>query len=337
MRRRVLLSALAAGLLACLPLAGAGAGPSCEVSGVERVVAIGDVHGAYDRFAEILQITGLVDADLHWTGGKTHLVQVGDVVDRGPDSRKALDLLRSLVDPAARAGGRVHALIGNHEVMRILGDMRYVTPGEYQAFVTDGSEALRERFVNTTKADARADLRAKTPLGWVEMRLAFGGDGPYGKWLDGLNAVVKINDVIFLHGGISPSVAGLSCMAINDTVRRELTADLEKTLDDPQRSLAAREDGPLWYRGLAQGSDLAETEVDEILAKQGAKAIVVGHTVAPTGRIVSRFGGKVFQIDTGMQPAYVSGGRAAALEYKGAVYTAIYTDRQDPLPDTTRP
>src|SRR6516225_11795598 len=106
----------------------------CEIDGIERIVAVGDVHGAYDRFVAILRTAGVIDEQLHWAAGKTHLVQLGDVVDRGPDSRKALDLLRRLEAEAPPAGGQVHALLGNHEVARMLGDFRLVTPGEYAAF-----------------------------------------------------------------------------------------------------------------------------------------------------------------------------------------------------------
>jgi Calcineurin-like phosphoesterase len=305
----------------------------CDFSGIERVVAVGDVHGAYDRFVEILRATGLLDAQLHWSGGKTHLVQLGDVVDRGPDSRKAIDLLRHLADEAAAAGGQVHQLLGNHEVGRMLGDMRYTTPGEYQAFVTADSERLRQRFVETAKPEARDDLLKRTPLGYVEMRLAFQPDGEYAQWLHTLNTAVKIDGVVFLHGGISPAVADMSCDAINEKVRRDLTTDFDKTIKDPLDSLAAKEDGPLWYRGLVLEPDTFESKIDDILARQHATTIVVAHTVTPTGRIVSRFGGKVVEIDTGMQPAYVPMGRASALEIHGGVFTAIYLDRQDTLFD----
>ena len=67
-----------------------------EWSDVQRIIAIGDIHGAYDNFVAILKNTGLVDDKLRWTGGRTHLVQMGDVVDRGPDSRKCMDLLMKL-------------------------------------------------------------------------------------------------------------------------------------------------------------------------------------------------------------------------------------------------
>ncbi len=319
------------------PAAGAAREP-CVLDGIERVVAVGDVHGAYDRLVEILQTTGLLDARLHWAGGKTHLVQTGDVLDRGPDSRTALDLLRRLVTEAAGAGGAVHLLLGNHEVMRMLGDLRYVTPGEYAAFVRPDSERTRETYVRSAKPDLRDQFLKDTPLGLVEMRVAFGHQGNYGEWLRQLPVVVKIDGVLFLHGGISPAVAGLSCEAINTTVRRELTDDLDRTRAAPLKTLAARADGPLWYRGLAQEPDTFAPQVEEILSKQQARAIVIGHTVVPNGRIVARFDRKVIQIDTGMQPAYVPDGRASALEIRNGVFTAIYQDRRDVLSiPTTEP
>jgi hypothetical protein len=310
---------------AAAPLAAAPAS-ACSIDGVERVVAIGDVHGAADRFAAILKTTGLVDDKLHWAGGRAHLVQTGDVVDRGPDSRRALDLIRQLEKEAERAGGAVHALIGNHEVMRMLGDLRYVAPGEYEAFQTNRSEETRKKFVEQAPPDTRDKALAQTPLGQVEMRIAFGHEGEYGKWIRTHDAVARINGVLFLHGGISPAVAAQSCDDINATVRRELTADLDKTRAAPLSSLTAREDGPLWYRGLTQ---IAEPEIDDVLAKQHVTAIVVGHTVTPTGRVTPRFGGKVVMIDTGMQPAYVPQGRASAVEFKNGTVTAIYVDSRE--------
>ena len=305
--------------------------PSCEVDGIERIVAIGDVHGASDRLVAILRAADIIDARSHWSAGKTHLVQLGDVVDRGPDSRKALDLLQSLEGEATRAGGKVHALLGNHEVMRQLGDMRFVSPGEYEAFVTARSDDMRRQFVQSAAPGERDELLKATPLGFVEMRVAFGREGSYGKWLRTLNVVVRINGVLFLHGGISPAVAALSCDAINTAVQKELGGDLDKTRAAPLSSLAAREDGPLWYRGLAQQPETFAPQVDEILSKQNARVVVVAHTVVPDGQILTRFGGKVVQVDTGMQPAYVPTGRASALEISHGVFTAIYEDRRDVL------
>jgi calcineurin-like phosphoesterase family protein len=305
--------------------------PSCELDGIDRVVAVGDVHGAADRLVEILKTAGLVDGRGRWTGGRAHLVQTGDVVDRGPDSRKALDFLRRLQMDAARAGGGVHLLLGNHEVMRMLGDLRFTTPGEYEAFTSADSIRMRDRFVELAKPDEREQLRKETPPGLLEMRAAFGRDGSYGQWLRSWPVVVRINGVLFLHGGISPAVASLGCAEINARVVKELGADFDTTRAGPLSSLAASEDGPLWYRGLAQQPDTFAGAVDDILARQRARAIVIGHTVVPDTRIRSRFGGKVIQIDTGMQPAYVPSGRASALEIRGGDVTAIYTDRREPL------
>jgi hypothetical protein len=304
---------------------------SCTAEGIERIVAVGDIHGAYEPLVGILRAAGVLDGRLRWAGGRTHLVQTGDILDRGPDSRKALDLLRRLEDDARRAGGTVHLLLGNHEVMRMLGDLRYVTPGEYGAFVTASSDRTRNAFVESAPPNLRAQLLLETPPGFVEMRIAFGREGEYGRWLRKLDVAVKLNGILFLHGGISPATASMDCDALNAGVRRELTSDLDKTRAAPLDSLAAREDGPLWYRGLAQEPDTFAPQVEEILSKQHAHAIVIGHTVAPDGRIRTRFGGSVVQIDTGMQRGYVPTGRASALQIQQGVFTAIYEDGQELL------
>ena len=303
----------------------------CEIDRVDRIVAVGDVHGAYDRLVEILRAAGLLDAKLRWSGARTHLVQLGDVVDRGPDSRKALDLLQRLVREASRAGGAVHVLLGNHEAMRMLDDMRYTLPAEYAAFANERSEEIRQAYVALAPPALRDQLLKDTPLGAVEMLLAFSQRGIYGKWLRTLNVVIKINGIVFLHGGISPEISGLSCDEVNRTARLELTENEAQTLTDPVRTLVSGENGPLWYRGLAEEPDTFAPQVDEILANQNARAIVIAHTVTSDQRIRVRFGGKVLQIDTGMQPAYVTSGRASALEIRNGVFTAIYTDRRDVL------
>lgn len=330
--RPVLAASLAVAVLAISARAPARAAePTCQFDNVERIVAVGDVHGAFDQFVEILRAAGILDDKLHWAGGRTHFVQTGDILDRGAGSRKALDLLDHLSEEAGRAGGAVHQLLGNHEVMRLLGDTRYVSPGEYAAFTNAKSMEMREEYLQGLPPTARDQAEKETPLGLIEMRMAFGRNGQYGRSLRKLNTVEKINGVLFLHGGISPAIADMPCDAINATVRRELSADLDKTRSEPLSTLSAREDGPLWYRGLAQEPDAFQPAVDGILQKQNARAIVIGHTVVQEGRIRVRFGGKVFQIDTGMQPAYVATGRASALEIKNGVFTAIYTDRRDVL------
>ncbi len=315
-------------LLALVPATRA-AEPPCEFDHVDRIVAVGDVHGAYDQLVQILRVAGVIDARDRWSAGRTHLVQLGDLLDRGADSRKVLDFYRRLEREAASAGGRVHVLLGNHEAMRMLGDLRYVSAGEYRAFTTSASETLRQDTAEAAAPTLRDQL-LQAPLGTIELVTAFGPNGTYGAYLRGLNAVARINGILFVHGGLSPAMSARRCADINSTIRRELSAgDLEKTKAAPDLSLATREDGPLWYRGIVADPDTIAPQIDLMLTAQQARAIVVGHTPQESGRMLVRFGGKVVGIDTGMLPGYVPNGRASALEIRGDTYTAIYTDRRE--------
>ena len=124
-------------LLALLLLATGSHASDWRADGVERVVAIADVHGAYEAMVETLGNVGVLDEDLGWAGGESYLVIVGDLLDRGPRSRDALDLLMRLEGEAEAAGGKVQVLIGNHESMNMIGDLRYVSKSEYEAFADD--------------------------------------------------------------------------------------------------------------------------------------------------------------------------------------------------------
>jgi hypothetical protein len=337
---------LLAGLL-LLSVPGRAAEDPCRVPDTPRVVAVGDVHGAYDSFVTVLRFAGILDAKNHWAGGKGHLVQTGDLLDRGKDGRKVLDLLMRLEGEARKAGGRVHALLGNHEVMNMMGDLRYVNPEAYATFRTRDSAATREAFLRslTRRAKERAKAAGETfdeaayrskieeqvPLGFVERTQALSAEGVYGKWLRERPVMAKVDGVVFLHGGLTPEVAALGCEAINAQVRRELTDDMAKTREEPQATLAAGENGPLWYRGLAKDDEsVLAPQVEQVLKSLGARAIVVGHSVTGDGRIRARFEGRVFGIDVGMGDVY--GGNLAALEVgaDGSV-TALYPDRREEL------
>jgi len=122
-----------------------GSHEDAEWENVERIVAIGDIHGDYDNLVSVLQNAELIDNKLRWIGGKAHLVQNGDIVDRGPESRKAMGLLMKLEDKAEDAGGRVHVLIGNHEVMNVIGILNLVSDEEYAAFRNRDSRKTRAK------------------------------------------------------------------------------------------------------------------------------------------------------------------------------------------------
>ena len=291
---------------------------------VPRIVAVGDVHGDYKQFVTILRQLGVIDGKSRWTGGRTHLVQTGDVPDRGPDSRKVMELLMVLAEEAKSAGGRVHALVGNHEAMNVLGDLRYVDPGEYAAFRGANSSKLQGRAWSVLSDSTRrtddaykAQWYAEHPLGWVEHRLAFEGNGRYATWIRGNNALVKINDYLFVHGGIGPRYVDSTLSAMNAGVRTALSG----STSPPEGNIAEDPEGPLWYRGQATGDEALLVEhVDSVLARFGVKHVVIGHTVTP-GTIMPRFGGKVLMIDVGLAAVYGSGlaaldvdaGRAYAL------------------------
>jgi len=364
--------------LAFLPLGGA----TTPSGSAHPLVAIGDVHGDFKDFCGILQQVGLIDEQHHWTGGKATLVQVGDLIDRGPKSREVLDLMISLEEEAGAAGGRVVPLMGNHEVMNLMGDLRYVPPETYASFVDSESEKRREsaykeylewrkshpqvlaELYNPVLPETEAEWMTKHPPGFLEQRDAFGPKGRYGKWLRQRSAVAMMSGVIFLHGGISPEVASLTLDDINSRIRDEIHQydELRQYLTDanvllpyftlqeavgvaqaeliaerkshvPSNEtrqakilqllglnnwLCVREDGPLWFRGYDRWSeDEGLPQVERILGAYSATNIVVGHTVQKNGTIRSRFGGRVFLIDTGMLSTYYPGGRASALEIGG--------------------
>ena len=275
---------------------------------VPRIVAVGDVHGDYEQFVSILRAAETIDQSMHWSGGKTHLVQVGDIPDRGPDTRKVMDLLMELEPQAKKAGGRIHALLGNHETMNMYGDLRYTTDAEFASYRKPNSKDMPGH-----------------PVGWRDQRQAFEPEGRYGKWLRQHNAIIRINDLIFLHGGISPKYAQSSLKDINNEVHDELL-DFSK-LDN---GMIVDPDGPLWYRGLADlpESPALEEQVNQVLKSFGVRHIVIGHTIQPA--VIPRLGGKVIAIDVGMSKAI--GGPAAALIVEGTKYYAIHRGKRLELP-----
>ena len=203
-----------------------------------RVVAIGDIHGALDAFVEILQKAQLLDADRKWAGGNATLVQTGDYTDRGVGVRAVIDLLMELEPQAAAAKGRLIVLLGNHEVMNLIGEVRDVTPAIFATFADAESEARRERAYGeyVALAEARAKARptvaevytmpreawmAAHPPGWIEYREAFGPKGRYGAWLRKRNVSAVVNGTLFMHAGPDPA-ADASIPQIESRVAKEL-------------------------------------------------------------------------------------------------------------------
>lgn len=212
----------------CVSASGAVAQPY-SWSDVPRIVAISDPHGAYDAMVHTLVNAGVIDGERNWSGGETHLVITGDLMDRGADSRKIMDMVMQLEQQAPEAGGMVHQLLGNHDVMNLVGDLRYVSPGEFAAFAADEPEGERERWFRIYAAQQlsigkpdeealRAAFDKKHPPGFFGHRRAFSREGKYGQWLLGKPLLIVVNGIAFVHGGLPPLVSELGLDGINETL-----------------------------------------------------------------------------------------------------------------------
>lgn len=304
--------------------------------GGQRIVTVGDLHGDHEAWIAIARDAGLIDTRGRWAGGTTIFVQTGDITDRGPDSLKIIRHLQKLQKEAARAGGQVIILIGNHEAMNVTGDLRYVDPGEFAAFRDSGSEALRQavwdsnakhfiatyktRFPAMTDKEIRADWLNETPLGMIEHQRAWSPSGELGRWAASLPAVVKLGDTLFVHGGLS---AAYTAMGGIDEINRRVRAAVAAG-DKSPNSILFDPLGPLWYRGLITRGPAFEQEVaaaataagkantarppidqelDLVLTAFGAKRLVVAHTPSLKGIDISR-GGRLVRVDTGNSRYY---------------------------------
>ena len=307
----------------------------------QRIVAVGDLHGDFDAWQAIARNAGVMDAAGHWAGGKTILVQMGDITDRWADSLKIARSLQQLQKEAPRAGGKTVVVLGNHEAMNLLGDNRYTTAGEYAAFVDPQSAQRRDRLYEAERAQVEASYRAQDPsltpdqvrfkwmgdhpLGWVEHRLAWGPSGELGEWATRNPAIVRIGGTLFVHGGISAEYSKQPIEAINKRVAAAMAAG-----DESPASVLTDPLGPLWYRGLVMTDGDAQAEratakpslppltpdqeLNAVLAAYGAQRLVIAHTPSKAGIQITG-NGRLARIDTGISRAY--GGPLTWLEIVG--------------------
>ena len=272
--------ALATGLAA---FASAGQGRSPETSD-RRVVAVGDIHGDLEAFDGLLRRAGLIDERGRWSGGRAVLVQTGDVTDRGPRVRGVFDRLMSLEGQARRAGGRVEALLGNHETMNLTGEFRDVSPDTYAEFADDRSERRRaSAYEATVRLMTRQAARLKDgppptlpdrdrwmathPPGLIEYLDALSPTGRYGRWLRQRSAALQIDGTVFVHGGLDPDFVGVDVKAINDRIRSELAE-----FDRAREVLVARE------------VILPSFTLDEVVAAVGREVTQLNQVLAAEGR-----------------------------------------------------
>ena len=241
---------------------------------VSKFVALSDIHGQYDVAIKLLESNKVIDKFGHWSYGDGHLVIVGDILDRGPKVTETLWFLYQLELEALEAGGRVHILLGNHELMILHGDIQYINP--------------RYRY---TMAYLKKSIPDLFKVGTV-----------LGDWLRSKNICSVINDVFFVHGGISPKVLeyNLTLEKINDVFTSEILPSTKSEIETSElQSLLYFENGPLWYRGYANPQGFKESTADSILNYFNVNHLVVGHTSMP--RIVPIHNSKILLIDSSIK------------------------------------
>lgn len=333
-------------------------------STTETVVVVGDTHGAHDSLVSVLRKAGLLDEKENWTGGKTHFVSLGDFLDRGADSRKIMDLLMSLQEQAAAAGGRVHVLMGNHELMNMTADTRDVSAAEFDSYrdleAPEVRVAEQLRYETLLPEQRTKSFDQLYPAGFFGHQAAMSETGTYGAWLRSLPYMIVINDMALVHGGLPQMVADLGLEGTNQKLGEMFRAyetswnALAKTLGkegylnyDEKFDIASAlpeeiggeflvaahaelfsPDGPLWSRENSVCAPLTvEDTLQAALNSLGVNRVVIGHTVTPDNLIGTRFEGRVVMVDTGMLSRVYEGGRGSALLVQGEKLSAIYEDR----------
>jgi hypothetical protein len=255
--------------------------PREVVRKVDSVFVVSDIHGQFTSLTQLLSHAGVLDSALRWTGGRAHLVVVGDVFDRGPDATRVWWLLYRLEREAHAAGGAVDVLLGNHEIMTLVGDTSYLSD----------KEAMVAKQHGTCYA-CLYDIRTSV----------------LGRWLASKPAVLKINDAVFVHGGVTPLFGALGIGRLNDAVYDYLREPIFPYLLSDSVAVARfgvelyqerlafffHPESPLWFRGYVQ-TDTLEAQLDSVLRQYKAAVHVVGHT--PVRTIVSRYGGKLIPVN----------------------------------------
>ena len=246
---------------------------------VKKIAALSDIHGQYDLLIELLQNNKIIDKNLNWSFGKGHFVIVGDIFDRGDKVNEILWFIYELEMQAKNAGGRVHYLLGNHEYMVLYNDLRYI----------------HEKYNIVSK------------LLNLEYDQLYGDNTIIGRWLRSKSTIVKINDILFTHGGISEdfiSQEGFNINKINNTMRKSIPRlkELRNFRKNGQSkdlyNMYFGSNSLIWYRGYFEGV-LIDTDISNILKLVDANHIVVGHT--SNKKVVQLYDNKIIGVDSSIK------------------------------------
>lgn len=263
---------------------------------VPRIVAVGDIHGDLEAARRALLLAGAVDADGRWSGGRLVLIQTGDILDRGDDEPEILDLFDSLAVQARASRGAVLLLNGNHELMNVYQDFRYVTEDGFADYAGTPPPATPDSAFLALDPARRGRAAAFLPGGPMARRLAR------------RNTAVVVGSTLFVHGGFLPAHVDLGLDSLNARVRAWLVGEV------PRPDWIRGDGSPVWSRlySAAPSQDACDT-LSSVLERMGVARMVVGHTVQRTG-ITAFCGGRVWAIDVGMARYYR--GRTEVLEIR---------------------
>jgi len=285
--------------------------PTDDASRSRRVVAIGDLHGDLAATHGALRLAEVISDDGHWVGGDTVVVQVGDVLDRGDDERAIIDLLIRLGEEAAAAGGALHALSGNHEVLTVAGYYEYATEGACAAFADLPLPTDPPAYV--------ADLSPACQ----RRAAAFLPGGPYAKRLAQWPITLVLGDTVFVHGGLLPAHVAYGL----DRINGEVSAWMRGERPVPPRAVDYTSQSLVWLRLFGEEAvpEQACAMLDQMLAEIGVTRMVIGHVIH--GNINPACDDRVWRVDTGMSAHF--GGDVQVIEW---VDGAPHVLRQDPRP-----
>ncbi|MDY6966890.1 MAG: metallophosphoesterase [Halobacteriota archaeon] len=283
--------------------------------GVRRVVAISDIHGWYEPFIELLEISGIIkqvveaedvlenedvfiggggEAYYQYVGDETTVVLVGDIVDGDANSKKIIDLLLKLESRADMAGGEVITLMGNHE----------------KGLLQTSWKGL-DFEVHSPHCELDQNFN---PRQWIKER----------------PIVAIVNDVLFVHGGITGKV--LKRVKNAQTKDEDFTTAFGRLLEHGS-IMDVLTSGCNWsYEG---------DTLRDVLERTDTNYIVIGHistygkTSCEIRLIGASIGGqpRVFAIDTEIsdykQEGRGSSGGALSLrwEEEGIVAEYLYRNR----------
>jgi len=266
------------------------ANEKAEHKKVGKMLILSDIEGNFAAFRKLLQANHVIDDNFNWTFEKNHLVLIGDFVDRGTMVTEVLWLIYSLEEKASAAGGYVHYILGNHEIMNMSNDLRYV----------------QDRYIRN------AALMNKS-----YMQL-FGPDAEIGRWLATKNVAERIGDIIFMHGGISQYVnmMNVSLKELNDLVRPFYT-DTTYEYSDQRLNILYSNFGPFWYRGYYTNPRATAAQIDSTLNIYNVRYITTGHTIVAE-EIKSFYDGKLFDTDV-----HHAGGHSEALLYEDGKFSRV--------------